>query len=76
VGSLLLAPFVSSARAGVALGGFSGALLGLYWKTPGLHRQSDPRPTDDGVPLAKDVWMAGIAAALLLGSIRGKRRRS
>jgi hypothetical protein len=76
VGVVLLSPFVSSATAGVVLGGFSGSLLGLYWKTPGLHREHDPRPTHDGIPMAKDVWMAGSAAALVLGSIgRSDRQR-
>ena len=71
VGATLLSPMVSPATAGLALGGFSGALLNLYWKSPGLHRQGDPRPTPDGMALAKDSWMAGIAAALIVGAIGG-----
>jgi hypothetical protein len=75
LGGALLSPFVSPATAGLALGAFSGSLLNLYWKTPGLHRQHDPRPTPDGIPLAKDSWMAGVAGALLLGSLGGSGRR-
>jgi hypothetical protein len=74
VGTMLLAPVVSARRAGLALGALSSALLTMYWRTPGLHREHDPRPTPDGVPMAKDVWMLGIAAALFLGSF-GRRRR-
>ncbi|MDO8107072.1 hypothetical protein Q6348_07660 [Isoptericola sp. b441] len=67
VGSLLLSPLVPSRLAGAALAGFSGGLLGLYWRTPGTHRGStDLRPTPQGVALAKDVWLAGIAGTLLL----------
>jgi hypothetical protein len=74
IGAGILSPFVSSATAGLLLGGFSGSLLNLYWKTPGLHREGDPRPTPDGVPIAKDVWMAGGAFSLLIGSIGGSSR--
>jgi hypothetical protein len=75
LGAALLSPTVSSTTAGLALGGFSGSLLNLYWKSPGLHRQGDPRPTPDGMALAKDSWMAGIATALLVGSFGGGRSR-
>ena len=75
IGGALLSPLVSPATAGLLLGGFSGSLLNLYWKTPGLHRQHDPRPTPDGIPLAKDSWMAGAAGALLLGAIGGRSKR-
>src|SRR6059058_4696965 len=37
VGGLLLAPFVPTAVAGLALTAFSGGLLGLYLRTPGMH---------------------------------------
>jgi hypothetical protein len=75
LGAALLSPFVSSTTAGLALGGFSGSLLNVYWKTPGLHRENDPRPTPDGVAFAKDAWMAGAAASLILGSFDGPSRR-
>ena len=38
VGTLLLAPVVPPAVAGAALTGFSGALLALYARTPGLRK--------------------------------------
>jgi hypothetical protein len=75
VGATLLSPFASATTAGLALGGFSGSLLNLYWKSPGLHRHHDPRPTPEGVALAKDSWMAGAALSLVLGSIGGSSRR-
>jgi hypothetical protein len=66
VGGVVLAPFVSPVVAGAALAGFSGALLNLYWKTPGLHEPGDPRPTQQGTPIAKDVWMLAIGTGLVV----------
>jgi hypothetical protein len=60
--------------AGAALGGFSVGLLGLYAKTPGMHPSGSLRPTDDGIPLAKNVWLLGVASSLVLGALRAKRR--
>jgi hypothetical protein len=70
VGGALLTPLVSDGLAGLALAGFSGALLRLYFKTPGLREEGSVRPTQQGTPLAKDVWLAGIAASLLASSLR------
>ncbi len=65
LGSLVLAPFVSPVVAGLGIAGFSGALVNLYWKTPGMHQPNDPRPTPQGMAMSKDVWMAGIGVALV-----------
>lgn len=69
LGAALLLPVVPAAVAGLALAGFSGALLGMYWRTPGMHQPGSPLPTEQGLPLAKDVWMAGIATSLLVDSV-------
>jgi hypothetical protein len=71
VGATLLAPFVPGRLAGAALTGFSAGMLGLYLRTPGMH-DGHLRPTQQGTPIAKDIWMMGIGAALLLGN--GQRR--
>ena len=63
VGALLLTPFVPAAVAGAALTGFAGGLLGLYLRTPGMHEHL--RPTPQGTPIAKDVWLLGIGVGLL-----------
>jgi uncharacterized membrane protein YphA (DoxX/SURF4 family) len=65
VGSLLLAPFVPAALAGAALTAFSGGLLGLYLRTPALHKPGSIWPTQNGVGVSKDVWMLGIGLGLL-----------
>jgi hypothetical protein len=58
--------------AGAALTGFSGSLLSVWWKTPGMHPQGDPRPTQQGIPLAKDVWMLAIGVSLILDALLSK----
>jgi uncharacterized membrane protein YphA (DoxX/SURF4 family) len=65
VGSALLLPIVSPFIAGAALAGYSGALLNMYWHAPGMHHEGSLRPTAQGTPIAKDVWMLGIGLALM-----------
>jgi hypothetical protein len=73
LGTALLIPVIPAAVVGAALGVFSGGLLGLYLKTPGMRRPGSLRPTEQGIALSKDVWMAGIAAALVIDDIAGRR---
>jgi hypothetical protein len=44
-------------------------LLGLYWRTPELHEDDDPRPTQQGVPIAKDSWLFAIGLALMTDAL-------
>jgi hypothetical protein len=76
VGALLLTPFVPTAMAGAALTGFSGGLLGLYLKTPGMRKPGSLAPTEQGLAIAKDSWLLGIGIGLLVrGTVdRGPRR--
>jgi hypothetical protein len=74
LGSALLFPAVPSALAGVGLAGFGAGLTRLYWKTPGMHEPGDPRPTQQGIGLAKDVWLLGAGLTLLLDAILTRRR--
>jgi hypothetical protein len=78
VGAVLLAPIVPSGLAGLVLTGFSSGLLGLYLKTPGLTEEGSVRPTQQGVPIAKDVWMLGIGLALVIDSLSpsGRKRKA
>jgi hypothetical protein len=64
LGAALLAPVVPAWLAGTALTAFSGGLLGLYLHTPGMRQEGSLRPTQQGIPLAKDVWMLGIGLSL------------
>ena len=76
LGSALLVPIVPTFVAGAALTAFSGGLLGLYWRTPGMHEEHSPVPTDQGLPLAKDSWLLAIGLSLIIGSLLPGRRRS
>jgi uncharacterized membrane protein YkgB len=65
VGSMLLFPLVPEGLAGLALTGFAAGLVGFYFKTPGMRLEGSLRPTEQGVPLAKDTWLLGIGLSLL-----------
>lgn len=73
LGALVLAPFIPSRLAGLALGAFSGGLVATYLKSPGMTETDGIRPTAAGTALAKDFWLAGIAVALLFHSKRAAR---
>lgn len=75
LGTALLFPAVPPLLAGLGLAGFSGGLVGLYLKTPGMHEEGSLRPTQQGTAIAKDSWMLGIGAALVLDGLTGGRRR-
>jgi hypothetical protein len=76
VGSALLLPVVPSGVAGALLTGFSGSLLGLYIKIPGMRQEGSLRPTQQGIPLAKDVWLLGIGASLILSDVADRSSSS
>jgi uncharacterized membrane protein YphA (DoxX/SURF4 family) len=65
VGSALLAPVVPAGVAGAALTGFSGALVTMYLRTPGLHKPGSIWPSPQGIGVSKDVWMLGIGLGLI-----------
>jgi hypothetical protein len=75
LGGALLLPVVRSRLAGLGLAAFAGALLGMYARSPGAHEPHSPRPTRDGVGLAKDVWMLGIGLSLIMDRAPRRRRR-
>jgi hypothetical protein len=72
IGGALLAPVVPAGLAGIALTGFSGSLLRTYWRTPGMHKPGDPRPTSQGIAVSKDVWMLGIGVGLIVDALLSK----
>ena len=69
LGAALLLPFVSPLKAGLALTAFSGGLLQMYRRTPGMTEADGIRPTQDGLGIAKDVWMLGAGLALVLDAL-------
>lgn len=76
LGAVVLLPLVPTGVAGAALAAFSGALLGLYLRTPGMRREGSLRPTEAGVPLSKDIWLAAIGASLVIDALFGRGHRS
>ena len=76
VGSVLLAPIVPAWLAGAVLTGFSGALLRMYLKTPGMTKEDGIRPTQQGTAISKDVWMFGSGLGLFFDDIGDRRRKA
>ena len=76
LGVALLTPFVPSAVVGAALVGFSAGLVQLYLKTPGMRQPGSIKPTQDGIGLAKDVWLLGAGLTLLLDEGPKRKRRA
>ena len=75
LGTALLLPVVPTALAGAGLTAFAGGLIGLYLRTPGLREDGSLRPSAQGIGVAKDVWMLGLGAGLVLDAL-GERRRA
>lgn len=74
LGALLLAPTVPTVLAGAALTAFSGGLIGLYWKTPGMREPGSIWPTAEGTALAKDGWLVAMGLSMTLGGLRPAAR--
>jgi hypothetical protein len=72
LGAALLLPIVPSALVGAGLVGFGAGLMRLYWATPGMHEPGSPRPTQQGIPIAKDSWLVGAGLTLLLDDLAGR----
>ncbi|MDQ3824808.1 MAG: DoxX family membrane protein [Actinomycetota bacterium] len=75
IGVALLTPVVPTTVAAVGLAGFSAGLLGLYLRTPGMHLRGSLRPTQDGIPLAKDIWMLGMATDFLIDELSHRKKK-
>lgn len=77
LGSALLVPFVRPRLVGAVLLAYAAWSLGMDARLEYFRLgPSDPRPSHEGLGVAKDVWLAGIAVNLLLerGSF-GRRQR-
>src|SRR5947209_20614266 len=74
VGAALLTPFVPTVVAGAALTAFSGGMLGLYLRTPGMRKPGSFAPTQEGLALAKDSWLVGIGLSIVLRGLTARRQ--
>jgi hypothetical protein len=75
LGAALLTPFVPSLLAGLGLAAFGAGLVQLYLKTPGMREPGSLKPTQQGIGLAKDVWLVGAGLTLALDDLTHRRRR-
>jgi hypothetical protein len=75
LGAALLVPVVPSSLVGAGLAAFSGGLLGLYAKTPGMRKENSIFPTQQGNALAKDAWMTGIGLSLIIDDLTDPPRK-
>jgi hypothetical protein len=73
LGAALLTPLVPTVVAGAALTAFSAGLLGLYLRVPGMRKEGSLAPTQQGLSVAKDVWMFGIGLSMVVDAL-GRRR--
>ncbi len=71
LGAALLAPMVPATVAGAGLTGFGASLIGMYLKTPSMTLDDGIRPSQDGIAVAKDVWLVGAGLTLLTQGIAG-----
>jgi uncharacterized membrane protein YphA (DoxX/SURF4 family) len=67
LGTALVLPFVPNRLAGAGLTAFAAGLLGMYLRTPALHKPGSIWPTQAGTGISKDIWMLGIGLGLLAG---------
>ncbi len=65
IGAALLTPIVAPRIAGAALGAFSAGLLAMYFRNPAMTESDGIRPSQEGMSLSKDAFMAAIAGALV-----------
>jgi hypothetical protein len=75
VGAALLTPFVPTVVAGAALTAFSGGLLGLYLRTPGMRKPGSLAPTQEGLAMAKDSWLVGIGLSIFIRGLIERKPR-
>ncbi|WP_245588905.1 MULTISPECIES: hypothetical protein [Actinoalloteichus] len=81
LGAALLIPLVPTGVAGVGLTAFSAGLVGMYLRTPGTRHKGSVRPTEQGLPLAKDIWLVGAGVGMVVegvvhrAALRRHRRR-
>jgi hypothetical protein len=73
LGVALLLPVVPGLLAGAGLTAFSAGLLGLYLRTPGMREEGSLRPTQQGLPIAKDVWMLGAGLGMVVDALTDRK---
>jgi hypothetical protein len=47
----------------------------MYLRTPGMRQPGSLKPTEQGLAMAKDVWMLGIGLSLVLDDLLGEKEQ-
>lgn len=77
LGAALLVPVLPRVAVATGFTAFSAALVGMYLRTPALHRgPGDPRPNPDGIGVAKDVIMLGAASSYLIDTLTSSAKKA
>lgn len=77
LGTALLVPVLPRVAVATGFTAFSASLVGLYLRTPALHRgEGDVRPSPDGIGVAKDVVMLGAAASYLIDTLTSSAKKA
>jgi uncharacterized membrane protein YphA (DoxX/SURF4 family) len=77
LGAALLVPVLPRVAVATGFTAFSAGLVGMYWRTPALRRgANDPRPSPDGIGVAKDVIMLGAAASYLVDALTSSAKKA
>ena len=66
IGGALLTPFVSKRLAGAGLLAFSAGLLTMYFRNSEMTKDDGIRPSEQGISLSKDFFLAAIGAGLMV----------
>jgi uncharacterized membrane protein YphA (DoxX/SURF4 family) len=69
LGTALLLPIVPGWLAGAGLTAFATGTAGLYLRVPGMRQEGSIRPTEQGIPIAKDAWLLGAGLTLILDDL-------
>lgn len=69
VGAAQLIPKVPGWLSGALLTAFSAGMMNMYLNTPGMTQDDGVRPTGEGTAVAKDIWMLGSGASMIIDSL-------
>ena len=58
LGTALLVPFVPKRLAGIGLTAFAGGLLGMYLRTPAMHKPGSVWPQPAGIAVDRAPWLS------------------
>ena len=76
LGAALLTPVFPSTVAGAGLVAFGSGLVNMYLNTPGLTEEgSKVKPSQDGIGIAKDIWLVGAGLTLIASGLADRRSR-